>query len=370
MTGSRRRVENREAWNSIIAGTLRGHLLQSWEWGELKHSVGWTAERWLWENQAGDALAGAQVLRRRPGGRFGPSVSYCPRGPCLDWSDSERVTAVLEDLEHLAGEPGVLFLKIDPDVPVGYGLPGEPDAVDAPVGLALRETLARRGWRESSDQIQFRNTLMLDLRPGEDRLLAHMKQKTRYNLRLAERSGVTVRLARPDDLPLLYRLYAETSARDGFVVRPADYYLHAWGDFQSAGLAQAFLAEAEGEAIGGLVAYRFGTTASYLYGMSSDRQREKMPNHLLQWHAIRWARSQGCECYDLWGAPETLRENDPMWGVVRFKLGFGARLVRTLGAWDFTTRPAGYAVYTRVLPRLLALLRARGRRLTRRSLES
>ena len=365
-----RRVQDSHTWNDLVAGQLRGHLLQSWEWGELKRRVGWTAERWVWEDDLGVSLASAQVLRRRAPSSLGPAVAYCPRGPSLDWSDQAVLTRVLGDLEGMAGEAGVLFLKIDPDVPVGYGLPGEPGAADSPSGLALRNTLLARGWRESPDQIQFRNTLVLDLRPSEERLLAQLKQKTRYNLRLAERAGVKVRPALPQDFQLLYRLYAETSVRDGFVIRPAEYYRQVWGDFQAAGLAQAFLAEVEGEAVAGLVAYRFGLTACYLYGMSSDRHREKMPNHLLQWHAIRWARSQGCERYDLWGAPESLSEEDPMWGVVRFKLGFGAQTIRTIGAWDFTVRPRRYAVYTRVLPRLLAVLRTRGRRLTRRSLES
>jgi len=370
MPATCQRVQDHDTWNGLVAGKLRGHLLQSWEWGELKRRVGWSAERWLWENAAGQSLASAQVLHRRSIGNLGPSVAYCPRGPSLDWTNPAAVARVLEDLEAMAGEAGVLFLKIDPDVPLGVGLPGEPDAADSATGLALQETLVQRGWRESSEQIQFRNTLTLDLRPSEEALLAGMKQKTRYNLRLAERSGVTVRPALPEDFPLLYRLYAETSVRDGFVIRPAKYYRQAWGGFQAAGLAQAFLAEVEQEPVAGLVVYRFGPTACYLYGMSSDHHREKMPNHLLQWHAIRWARAQGCEQYDLWGAPQALSEDDPMWGVVRFKLGFGAQTVRMIGAWDYTSRPRRYALFTRLLPRLMAVLRARGRRLTRRSLES
>jgi lipid II:glycine glycyltransferase (peptidoglycan interpeptide bridge formation enzyme) len=370
VTTQPRRVDRRDEWNGVLADRLGGHLLQSWEWGELKRAVGWTADRLLWEGTPGQAWAGAQVLRRRMGGTGGLCVAYCPRGPALDWSRLQDVERQLEDLEGLARAPGVVFLKIDPDVPVGYGVPGEAEAADAPAGIRVREILTRRGWRESPDQIQFRNTLVLDLHPGEERLLAGMKQKTRYNIRLAERAGVSVRLASPEDFPLLYRLYAETSVRDGFVIRPAEYYAQAWGTFQAAGLAQAFLAEVEGEGVAGLVIYRFGTTASFLYGMSSDRQREKMPNYLLQWHAIRWARARGCQRYDMWGAPQALDESDPMWGVVRFKLGFGARMVRSLGAWDFTARPAVYAAATRVLPRLLALLRARGRRRTRLSLEA
>jgi lipid II:glycine glycyltransferase (peptidoglycan interpeptide bridge formation enzyme) len=118
-----------------------------------------------------------------------------------------------------------------------------------------------------------------------------------------------------------------------------------------------------------LLVYRFGDTCWYIYGMSREAQRDRMPNHLLQWEAIRWARAQGCTTYDFWGAPDRLEPGDPMWGVYRFKEGFGAELVRTVGAWDYPVRPTLYAFYTRLLPRILGLLRVRGRAQTSRSLD-
>jgi lipid II:glycine glycyltransferase (peptidoglycan interpeptide bridge formation enzyme) len=102
--------------------------------------------------------------------------------------------------------------------------------------------------------------------------------------------------------------------------------------------------------------------------MSRELHREKMPNHLLQWEAIRWARAQGCHTYDFWGAPDSFQPGDPLWGVWRFKEGFGGTVIRTLGAWDYPASPGAYAVYTRLLPRLLALMRLRGRRQTRATL--
>ncbi len=116
--------------------------------------------------------------------------------------------------------------------------------------------------------------------------------------------------------------------------------------------------------------YRYGRTAYYLYGMSSERHREKMPNHLLQWEAIRWAKSQGCEHYDLWGAPNRFDEQDPLWGVFRFKEGFGAAVLRTIGPYDLPLKPVAYRLYHQLLPKVLALLRTRGRTRTRRLLES
>lgn len=372
MTLQRRIVQDRSEWDAALATLPNPHLLQSWKWGEFKSGYGWQPERLLWRTPAGEPAAAAQVLTRHvriPGGGRIASVLYVPRGPALDWQDAALADFVLRELRTLAARPGVVQIKIDPDLPIGYGLPEDPAAEADPIGEALLARLPALGFRFSPEQVQFRNTFVLDLRPGEDRLLAAMKQKTRYNIRLAERHGVRVRLGSPDDLPLLYHMYAETSVRDGFVIRSQDYYERAWGRFLRAGLAQPLVAEVGDEAVAALVVYRFATRAWYLYGMSRDLHRERMPSHLLQWEAIRWSKSAGCTHYDLWGAPDRLDRQDPMWGVFRFKQGLGGRLVRTLGAWDATVRPAMYGVYHSVLPLLLTLMRRRGRAATRQSLE-
>jgi lipid II:glycine glycyltransferase (peptidoglycan interpeptide bridge formation enzyme) len=224
--------------------------------------------------------------------------------------------------------------------------------------------LSQRGWHFSAEQIQFRNTVRLDLRGDDALLLGRMKQKMRYNIHLAERKGVQIRVGSTADLPLLYQIYAETSLRDGFVIRDEAYYRAVWGDFIRAGLAEALVAEVDGEAVAALIVFRFAGTAWYLYGMSRLAHREKMPNALLQWEAIRRARGAGCLTYDLWGAPDEFVESDPLWGVFRFKEGLGGRVVRTLGAWDYPVNPWLYGLYTRTLPRLLDIMRRLGRRRT------
>lgn len=354
-------------WSRILTSLPDPHLLQTWEWGEFKQRYGWQPRRMVWLRADGSPAAAAQVLARTGAG--GLTVLYCPRGPVLHWSEAETMTNVLHYLGSLAAQRGVIQIKIDPDVPVGYGLPGSDEASEDPLGLSVAERLRAAGWRFSPQQVQFRNTFILDLTLDEDMLLARMRQKTRYNIRLAQRRGVVVRPAADDELDLLYRMYAETSVRDDFVIRPPAYYRHVWGDFAAAGLAQPLLAEVQGEPVAGLIVYRFGARAWYLYGMSRNIHRERMPNHLLQWEAIRWARLQGCLTYDFWGAPDRPDPADPMWGVYRFKEGFGARLIRTLGAWDFSTRPVLARLYTFLLPRLLEVLRARGKAQTQRRLD-
>ena len=354
------------AWDSLLAGLPNSHLLQCWEWGDFKSRNGWQPRRLAWELLAdGHGQAAAQVLRRGlPGGL---RVLYVPKGPLLNWESPEVRGQVLASLEALARRERAILIKIDPDVAVAIGPPGADQPVAA--GQQLQAELAQRGWVASPDQIQFRNTVVLDLRGGEDAVLAAMRQKTRYNVRLAERKGVQVRAAGAADLDLIYKLYAETSVRDGFVIRSLEYYHDAWGRFMRAGLAQPFVAEVGGEPVGALVVFRFARTAWYMYGMSRDAHREKMPNHLLQWHAIRWALAQGCLSYDFWGAPDEFVESDPLWGVWRFKEGFGGQVVRQIGAWDFAPSRVRYRLYTTVLPRLLSLMRRRGRQETQRALE-
>jgi lipid II:glycine glycyltransferase (peptidoglycan interpeptide bridge formation enzyme) len=188
-----------------------------------------------------------------------------------------------------------------------------------------------------------------------------MKPKWRYNIRLAERKGVAVRDGSPADLSQFYAMYADTGARDGFLVRPFDYYRRIWERFLADGLAHLLLADLEGTPVAGLILFRFGPTAWYFYGASTAQGRDAMPNHALQWAAMRWARSVGCTRYDWWGAPDVLEESDPMWGVYRFKQGFGGEFVPGIGAWDFPVSTARYWAYTRAMPRLLDLARRRHR---------
>lgn len=347
-------ITNAVKWNHLISTLPHPHILQSWEWGEFKSRYGWSARRLVWGTEAAAQILTRSALRGLV------KVLYVPKGPLLDWSNARLRAQVLDDLQNLARRERAVLIKIDPDVVNEAGVTGELEIGD---------------WGVSPDQIQFRNTALLDLARDEAEILAGMKQKTRYNLRLAERKGMRVRAGTEADLDLLYRMYAETSVRDGFVIRSADYYRDAWGSFIRAGLAQPFIAEVGAglapapEPVAGLVLFRFARTAWYMYGMSRDAHREKMPNHLLQWEAMRWAKAQGCDTYDFWGAPDEFVESDPMWGVWKFKEGFGAQAARHIGAWDYAPSPQLYKLYTSALPRILDIMRRRGKAQTQRALE-
>ena len=368
------------AWNELIRQLPNPHLLQTWEWAQVKAKYGWQPMQFVWESKVASQkspVAAATLLRRViPAGGFAKKmcILYAPKGPLLDWADAALRGRVLGDLQALARRTGAIFVKVDPDVVLGTGVPEEAGASEAATGQAVRSELERRGWLFSQDQIQFRNTVLLDLSPSEDELLARMKQKTRYNVRLAEKKGVAVRVGSAQDLPLLYRMYAETSVRDGFVIRDEGYYQTVWQTYMKQSAvsgqpsAEPLIAEVEGQPVAAIFLFYFANRAYYLYGMSRDAHREKMPNALLQWEAMRRAKANGCTAYDLWGAPDEFNESDSLWGVFRFKEGLGGQVVRTLGAWDYPANPLLYKMYTQVIPRLLDVMRSRGRARTRQTL--
>jgi len=391
-------------WNSIISRLPNPHFLQTYEWGQVKAKYGWQPIYIVWDVQGNMKVendvnrlssfvfppsAAALILKRqilRNGFAARLSILYSPKGPLLDWTNEPLRNRVLNDLQSFAKKQGAIFLKVDPDVVLGTGVPqGENDVIDNG-GQVVMSELKRRGWGYASDQIQFKNTVLIDLNPTEEEMLARMKQKTRYNIRLAEKKGVALRVGTLDDLGILYKMYAETSVRDGFVIRDEGYYKTVWemftrskvdtlessqvSTFQHSNLptCEPLIAEVDGEPVAAIFVFYFAGRSYYVYGMSRDRHREKMPTYLLQWEAIKRAKAKGCTVYDLWGAPGVFDESDSMWGVYRFKEGLGGKVVRTLGAWDFAPSPLWYKMYSEIIPRVLDVMRSRGKSKTKQSL--
>ena len=330
------------------------HILQSWDWGEFKRETrGWQPTRLAFLDD-GELKAMASVATRR----VGPfNLMYVSKGPILDYGDSELVDAVISQLEALARAEGAIWLKIDPDVVAATGLPGGEDERVEERGKKFGDFLAAKGWRFSDTQVQFRNTITIDLRQSEDELLMAMSGNTRRKIRTAAKKGVTIRSAADEDLSTLYELYRITAERDGFLIRPFDYYRRAWQAFMQAGLAHALIAEYQGKPIAQVILFHFGRRCWYFFGASKNEERQRMPNYMLQWEAIKWAKAQGYAVYDLWGAPDVFDESDGMWGVYQFKRGFRGRVVRHIGAWDYAPRPWLYGAYTKLAPRLLRFLR-------------
>lgn len=348
-------VPTQAAWQQTLGNLPDPHVLQSWEWGAIKGQTEWHAARFAL-HLGGTNHAAFQFLWRQGLPKVPLAIGYVPKGPVVDWADLDAVDATLAQIERVARAHNCIFVKIDPDV-----------REDTTTGRLVLHALERRGWRYSAEQIQFKNTGFSDVTVGEEALLEGMKSKWRYNIRLAEKRGIHIRQGTAADLPAFYDLYAETGARDGFLIRPYGYYQTTWATFlqaqadehNPAGGALLLAEHAEERTpIAGLFLFRYGARTWYFYGASSERRRRDMPNHLLQWAALRWAQAQGCTVYDWWGAPNQLEDSeDGMQGVWQFKQGFGAVFQPQIGAWDFPVSPPLYRLFQEALPRLRHQLR-------------
>lgn len=310
-------------WDEFLADKPDAHVLQMSAWGKLKSSFGWYP-RWVISGGCG-----AQVLfRRLP---LGLTVAYLPKGPVgIGWKK------LLPELHQLCRKERAIFLKIEPDF-------WEEDVLEDE-GIFSEF--------KPSNPIQPRRTVNISLAGNEEEWLSRMGQKTRYNIRLAGRKEVVVREC--EDVEVFHRLMETTGTRDGFGVHSLDYYRQALSLFVPTGNAALLIAYYQDQPLAGLIAFARGRRSWYLYGASSDAERNRMPTYLLQWEAMRWAASKGCQEYDLWGVPdenaETLESqfesrSDGLWGVYRFKRGFGGELKRAMSAYDYVYLPLLYQAY-------------------------
>ncbi len=317
-----------QEWNEFIEIHPNAHVLQSGSWGELKSSFGWKAVRVISED------CGAQVLfKTLPGGL---SIAYIPKGPV------GHGCSLFEEIDLVCREEKAVFLKVEPDI-------WEPDQA-----LLMAE---QPGWTKTHP-IQPQRTLMVSLNGSEDEIMSRMKQKTRYNIRLAEKKEIVVRVS--DDIQAFYRMSQITGKRDGFGVHALAYYQKVMELFQPGGHADLLLAYYQERPIAGLIVFAHGDMAWYMYGASSDEERNRMPTYLIQWEAMKWAKSKGCKYYDLWGIPDVEEDileeefsqknsHDGLWGVYRFKRGFGGEVFRSVGSWDKIYYPSIYKIYKQVM---------------------
>lgn len=330
----------REYFNKFIASVPKGHILQSYEWGEIKAKTGWKPLRMIVEKD-GQPIAAISVLKRVIPG-IKKAIFYAPRGPVFNINNQEVFDFLLAEVKKLAKEHKAIFLKIDPDVP----------AEDQ----GFKELLLSRGFQsaekgEGFDGIQPKYVFRLDITPDEETLLKNMHSKTRYNIRLSDRKGVTIKTDCPkEDLKAFYDILLETCERDNFLVRSYSYFEDMWDYLVERGYAKLFMAQYEGRYISGTLALNFGEKAWYLYGASSNSDRNVMPNYLIQWTMIKWAKEIGCTMYDFRGVPGNLSEDNPLYGLFKFKKGFNGDYTEFVGEYDLVYSPFYYWLWHTVEP--------------------
>ncbi len=324
-------VAQRDAWDCFVNGHVQGHVLQCWGWGELKAKSGWYPLRLaLYDTTSDKIVAAAQVLQRTAPHvplRLG-HLAYIPKGPVLDWSNKPVRDAFFMQLHRQLRMHGAIALRME----LGQ-------VCESEEGNAIREYLRKQHMR-SVRAVQPLRSIVLDITPDEATLLAQMKEKWRYNVRLAARKGVTVRVAETiEDVQAWYRLLETTGERDQFGIHTLAYYIQVWRMFASRDEVRLLLAERDGQLLAGIFVSVFARQGIYLYGASSNEQRQLMPNYLLQWEAIRWAKSRSATSYDFWGIPDTDASGEAMAGVYRFKSGWGGQVVQFLGNYEYVYRP-------------------------------
>ncbi|HEY7984421.1 MAG TPA: peptidoglycan bridge formation glycyltransferase FemA/FemB family protein [Ktedonobacterales bacterium] len=344
-------ITDREQWNRFVESAATGYITQTYEWGELGNHLGDQIVRL--GALEGDELRGVMVVMIAPMAPLGRRYLYVPRGPVVDDPESPALAALVAEARRLARRSGAFMLKVEPNVPDGD-----------PRWLAA---LARLGFRRNPFATHPRRSWVVDVRPGEEQLLANMKMTWRQNIRAAPRKGVVIREAAGDaDLATWYGLYQETAVRDGFSIHPQAYYADVLNLYRERGAAVQYLAEFEGTAIAGLIVARCGPVATSMFSASSNRHRERRPNHLLQWTGMRWAKAQGCALYDFRAIAEVLEPTEPDYSLYTYKEGFGGYSVLTLEGHDLPLNAPLYWAYRRSLALKRALVR---RRFARRARE-
>ncbi len=339
-------------WDEFVARWPEFLLMQGHAWGEFKRARGWEVVRLAVERD-GRWVGGAQLLiKPLLAGRW--SLAYVPRGPLVAWDDPVAVHALLNAVHAAARRRRAIFLKMEP--PVRYS----PEA---------HRRLLTYGFRPSKFHNQPRSTLVISLTDDESAILSRMHRKTRRNIRLGLRD-VVVEEGQAADLDAFYRLLQETARRARFSIRSPDYYRQEWNALAPAGLVKLFLARYRGKVVAARLPALFGRWAATLHSGSSVAHRKLKLNEPLMWAGIRWAKSQGCLAYDLWGIPDAVGahvhagrplpavQTGGLWGVYRFKRGFGGEVVYYVGAYDFVYAPTLYRLVNLVWGRLGSLDRA------------
>ena len=379
----------KEIWNKFTAFNNSESFLQSWQWGEFNCALG----RKIWrlaivddslscedktkvssikyQVSSDNLVAVALIVKYNL--PFERSYLYCPRGPVINESritnhESRISNMLFDEIKKIAKKEKSFFLKIDPPISRWFhsgDSPVEPKCKSCAKGFTLLTELWSRhnyNFKKSPNETQPRNTLMLDLEKSEEELLKEMKQKTRYNIRLAGKRGIKIRnykLGITDQeefrkkFDFFWNLTEETSRRDKFTSHNKEYYqkmLESLSDKDQNRrdkqnlYAKLYLAEYKEKIIAANIVLYFGDLAVYLHGSSSSEYRNLMAPYLLQWKQIQDAKTQGYKKYDFWGI--TIDGEKKNWqGITKFKKGFGGKEKSYIGSYDLVFDNIRYQVY-------------------------
>jgi lipid II:glycine glycyltransferase (peptidoglycan interpeptide bridge formation enzyme) len=307
-------------WDELVATNPDGgNVLQGLAFAETKAKFGWVPKYVMH-----DKIAALYLTRRAPG--LG-EIWYAPKGPGI--ASLDQLVFVTKDIKD--AKPSFL-VEIEPELP------------DTP---KHREMLRAGGLTKIRDIQYNRATVVVDLKPTEDEILASFKQKARYNIRLAAKKGVTVEPVDLTDESInkMYELTVATSQRAGFFLRSKDYYETFWREHVDRGCGQLFFASFQGKVLAGIFATYLGKKGLYKDGASSREHSELQAPYLLQWEVMRWLKGKGVTEYDLHGVPPEGAQDHPLQSLVQFKTGFNPNTVQYVGTWCLPLKPAACTIW-------------------------
>ena len=315
-------------------------FLQRHPKGNFAQSVLWSKQKSMWKWEAlisrgeDGSVKGAMSVLIRAVPHTGRTLMYGNRAPVCDLDDRETLYDLLDGAKALAKEYKSYAIKIDPDVPSS--------------NETFTKFLTDYGFKIKSgganfEAIQPKYVFRLNVEgKTEEEIQAGFHQKWRYNIRVAQKKGVEVRICGKEMVPAFAELMLTTGVRDGFVTRQPQYFADMLDNLGEH--ARLYMAFADGEPIAGTLAIHYGDKVWYLYGASSNEHRNLMPNYLLQWEMIRWAIETGCRIYDFRGVSGDVSEDNPLYGLYRFKKGFGGEFTEFIGEMDYVVSPAFYTL--------------------------
>jgi len=333
-------VTDRMDWEVFQSEQKWMQFPQSWVWGEFRKSLGFPVARFALVDKEGKWIMAAQGEFRAK--RFGLGYWFTPRGPQFHPSvrrDEYRgyFEEFIQELYARRIVPKSLFWRMEPII--------EQKSLERLLPPRFNRTLAMNP----------ACTTLIDLTKTEEELLAAMHQKTRYNIKVAEKHDVTTRVTNhPKDVDRFLKLMQETAGRDKFVQHDAPYLAKTLYTLAAAHMARLRVAELNGAMLAANMEVNYGNTVTYLYGASSSKVRQVMAPFALQWEAIKQAKAEGAKIYDFWGCNPESRATPlykPSWdGITRFKMGWGAERKCLVGTWDL---PFNILLYHTVFMRRL-----------------
>ena len=330
-----RLLENKdiENYKIFLENHERCNFQQSLEWGNVK--TNWKKEVILSEDENGNIRGTLCVwIRKIP--LFG-NIMYSARGPVCDLYNEEIIQDLEKGSDLLAKKYKAFVLRVEPDV-----LKSDEKFRNL---IIKHKFKIKDDSKDFKDEIQPRFVFRLNLKgKTEDEIFSAFHQKTRYNIRLATKKGVTIKEGTKEDLKAFHNIMVETGERDNFLIRSLSYFEKMY-DEMAPNHMKLLMAYYENEPIAGIIPIMYGNKTWYLYGASSNKHRNLMPNYLLQWTMIKQAIENKCDIYDFRGVSGVVDETHPQYGLYRFKKGFNAEFTEFIGEIYIPYKPIKYKIY-------------------------